>query len=267
MELRDQAVIVTGGSSGLGKASVDALLEAGARVAVFDLQDHPHQSVLHLGHSVALIAHAEARENPDACRKKIAAADIVAAAVPDGAIETWRDCWLESLTAKTVIHFSGAIRVDGMFAFHPLYSFPPHAVDPEDLEGAAFAGPKNGPSFEEVFPGAPNPHFRIADEDRARYHALAVLSGNFAAYLWNETASEIGKQSGLRPDAIMAPYLGSIVDRFLETPEGSLTGPIARKDENTVAANLNALVGSPKLKSLYEAFLRSAWSDYSRPKT
>ena len=48
MEPRGQAAIVTGGGSGLGKASVNALLDAGARVAVLDLQDHPRQSALSL---------------------------------------------------------------------------------------------------------------------------------------------------------------------------------------------------------------------------
>ena len=48
MEPRGQAAIVTGGGSGLGKASVDALLDAGARVTVIDLQDHPHPSALSL---------------------------------------------------------------------------------------------------------------------------------------------------------------------------------------------------------------------------
>ena len=48
MEPRGQAAVVTGGGSGLGKASVDALLDAGARVAVLDLKDHPHPSALSL---------------------------------------------------------------------------------------------------------------------------------------------------------------------------------------------------------------------------
>ena len=170
--------------------------------------------------------------------------------------------WANDLAGKTVIHFSGATRVEGVAAFHPLYSFPPHAVESATLENVAFACPKGGPAFEDVFPGAPNPHFEIADEDRARYHALAVLSGNFAAYLWNETAQEIASLSGLPPEDIMAGYLRSVIDRFVEAPEGSLTGPVARKDEETVATNLEALGYNPKLKELYQAFLNAAWPDY-----
>lgn len=217
----------------------------------------------YLEHDVSLISHDEVKTQTDDCRRKIVDADIVAAAVPDGKIEPWREHWAADIAAKPAIHFSGAAEIDGMHAFHPLYSFPPHSVDPVILETVAFACPRGGPSFRELFPGAPNPHFEIHASERARYHTLAVLSGNFAAHLWNATAPAMTKQSGLEPIAILGPYLQSVVDRFLESPEGSLTGPVARKDKETVAANLEALESAPELKALYEAFLRAAWPDYT----
>jgi len=216
----------------------------------------------HLGHDVSLISHDAARTQADACRRKISDADIVASAVPDGKIKAWRNQWAADIDGKIAIHFSGAADIDGMFAFHPLYSFPPHDVDSLLLKTVAFACPRGGPSFQEVFPGATNPHFEIHAHERARYHALAVLSGNFAAHLWNATAPAITKQSGLEPEAILGPYLQSVVDRFMESPKGSLTGPVARKDKDTVAANLKALETAPELKTLYDAFLRAAWPDY-----
>ncbi len=215
-----------------------------------------------LGHGVSLISHAEAKTDPDACRAKIRAADIVAAAAPDDRLADWRDQWAPDLVGKIAIHFSGAARIDGVYAFHPLYSFPPDAVAPETMKQIAFACPREGPAFGDVFPGAENPHFKISDEDRARYHALAVLSGNFAAYLWNETAKEISAFSGLPPETVMGGYLASIIDRFVESPEASLTGPVARRDAKTVAANLEALAATPKLRGLYESFLEAAWPDY-----
>ena len=45
----------------------------------------------HLGHHAALISHDDATSDIDGCRQKIAVADIVAAAVPDGKIADWRD--------------------------------------------------------------------------------------------------------------------------------------------------------------------------------
>ena len=38
MNVKGQAVIVTGGASGLGGATASALAEAGAKVAIFDLR-------------------------------------------------------------------------------------------------------------------------------------------------------------------------------------------------------------------------------------
>ena len=46
MDPCDQAAIVTGGGSGLGKATADALKGAGAKVTVLDLQDHPDDQIL-----------------------------------------------------------------------------------------------------------------------------------------------------------------------------------------------------------------------------
>ncbi len=215
-----------------------------------------------LGHQASLISHSEAVSDADGCRGEIRAADIVAAAVPDDALAGWRDQWARDLGGKAAIHFSGAARIEGVYAFHPLYSFPQTVVPAATMKQVAFACPKGGPSFGDIFPGAENPNFEIADKDRARYHALAVLSGNFAAYLWNETAKELSEFSGLKPETVMGGYLSSIIDRFLESPEGSLTGPVARKDEKTVAANLDALSSTPKLRGLYEAFLKAAWPDY-----
>ena len=215
-----------------------------------------------LGHQVSLISHAMARSDTDACRAAITEADIVAAAVPDDRIADWREQWRDAIGDKTAIHFSGATRVAGMCAFHPLYSFPPGAVDVDVMRTIAFACPKDGPAFKGVFPDAPNPNFQISDEDRARYHAFAVLSGNFAAYLWNETANELAQFSGLAPETIMGGYLTSVVDRFLESPTDSLTGPVARRDAKTVEANLSALGASPKLQRLYRAFIDAAWPEY-----
>lgn len=215
-----------------------------------------------LGHRSALISHNEAKTNPDQCREKMAGADIIAAAIPDDAIAHWRAQWADELRGAVVIHFSGAAQIDGVAAFHPLYSFPPRRVNSETMQTITFACPQGGPAFCDVFPGAPNPHFEIADSDRARYHALAVLSGNFSAFLWNETMKELAQFPGLDAEAAMSRYLTSIIERFAEAPTGSLTGPVARKDARTVEANINALAENPKLKALYTAFLKAAWTDY-----
>ena len=132
------------------------------------------------------------------------------------------------------------------------------------MKSIAFACPEDGPAFEDVFPGAPNPHFNIATKDRARYHALAALSGNFASFLWNETAKEFAALGDIPPETVLKSYFNGLVDRFAESPEASMTGPVLRKDSVTVERNLAALADTPKLKQLYEAFLAAAWPDYRK---
>jgi len=218
----------------------------------------------HLGHEIRLVSHDEANNDRVACAEAIAEAKITAAAIPDDRLQSWHDEWRDEIGDKIAVHFSGAVSIDGFFGFHPLYSFPASPLSIEAMKEIAFACPLNGPRFAEIFPKAPNPHFEIADKNRARYHALAVLSGNLASFVWNETAREIAGFTGMAPEKIMASYLGSILDGFVENPTSSLTGPIARHDKITVEKNLASLKDHPKLKGLYEAFLAAAWPEHER---
>lgn len=220
----------------------------------------------HLGHEATLITRQQSKYDKAHCMRIIADADIIAAALPDSAIGPWHAEWSRDIGSKLMIHFSGSISVEGMHAFHPLYSFPPHVLEPDTLKSIAFACPDDGPAFAEVFAGAPNPHFEISDKDRAHYHALAVLSGNFAAFLWNETAKTFEDRHNVPAESILAGYFSGVVDRFRESPRSSLTGPIARRDRASAEANLAALKGDEKLEELYRAFLRAAWPDYDQHK-
>lgn len=215
-----------------------------------------------LGHRVDVVPRRKAEEQRAACAALVERADVVAAAIPDDRLPDWREEWKIAIGQRPAVHFSGAVDIEGMHAFHPLYSFPRFVLDADMLKGVVFACPADGPSFEAIFPGAPNPHFKIARGDRARYHALAVLSGNLVSYVWNETAKEIAACSGLPPEKALGEYLKSIADRFLEKPTASLTGPVARRDRSAVTENLRALSDSPKLKRLYQAFLETAWPDF-----
>jgi len=216
----------------------------------------------HLGHTVSLISRMQGVDNPSECEMLVQNADIIVAAIPDSKLQNWWNEWRAVVGVKTAIHFSGAVTIDGVYGFHPLYSFPKSVLPIETMQGIAFACPLGGPSFGDVFPIAPNPNFEIADCDRARYHALAVLSGNLVGYIWNETAKEFAEFSDMPSEILLENYLTSIVERFAENPTASITGPIARHDEVTVKENLSALAGNAKLKGLYVAFLAAAWPEF-----
>lgn len=218
----------------------------------------------HLGVEATIVRRETAESDPAAVAGLIERADVVAAALPDAGIAAWRAKWKEALGARPAIHFSGALAIEGMRAYHPLYSFPKTPLDPERMGSVIIAREKGSPPFATVLPGATNPELELSAEERALYHAFAVISGNFAAHLWNETAKAMKGRFGLPPEDILRGYLSGIVDRFAESPLDSLTGPAARKDRESVEANLAALSDEPRLLSLYCAFLASAWPAFER---
>ena len=216
-----------------------------------------------LGHEVETITRIEAQESHAHCHGLISHSDVVIAAIPDSALQPWFENWRDAIGERPAVHLSGAVTVSGMSSFHPLYSFPKATIDMVIMARIPFACSEQGPDFTKIFPGAQNPHFLLSDEDRAHYHALAVLSGNLSAFLWNKTAEPFEKMSGMPAQEIMGVYLQSLVDRFLEVPTESLTGPVARRDANTVQKNLDALKSQAELRQLYQAFLETAWPEYS----
>jgi predicted short-subunit dehydrogenase-like oxidoreductase (DUF2520 family) len=216
----------------------------------------------HLGADVTLVTRTKAENDRVAVSALIASADVIAAAIPDDRLAGWFATWSPVIGRKPAIHFSGALTIGGMRSYHPLYSFPPTALAPEVLAAIAFAREEGAPPLSSILPGAGNPEFAVSADERAFYHALAVLSGNFAAHLWNETAKAFGSHFKLPPELILGGYLTGVVERFRERPLDSMTGPAARKDAQTVAANLKALEQEPRLRALYESFLASAWPDW-----
>lgn len=219
----------------------------------------------HLGHQATIVTRAEAETAPADCRALIAHADVIAAAIPDDRLADWERTWRATLAGRQAIHFSGALSIHGLRSYHPLYSFPRTELAPMTMRSIAFIRQEGAPPFSEIVPGATNPDFVIADKDRAYYHALAVLSGNFAAFVWNETAKGFAARLQIPPEAMLASYFSGLVDRFRESPFDSLTGPVARRDRSTVERNLEALAAEPKLAELYRAFLGAAWPDYETP--
>lgn len=211
-----------------------------------------------LGAEAALLSRA------DSAASAVARADLVAAAIPDDLLTSWFDQWRAALVGKRAIHFSGARVIAGLPGYHPLYSFPAAPLSPPEFARIALAREPGAMPFADILPGAHNPEFVVRDEDRAFYHALAVVSGNFAAHLWNETAAAFAARLGAGAGAAMGAYLDSVVARFRENPLASLTGPVARRDAATVRANLDALSREPRLLALYQAFLESAWPDWDK---
>ncbi len=153
------------------------------------------------------------------------------------------------------VHFSGSLELDGVQCCHPLGSFGP-VLHPLSLyRRIVFVCDPGVPDFPTLFPGLPNPHRTLDPGLRARYHALAVLSGNFTVLLWKKAREEFSRM-GL-PGSATEAYMETVFANMSADLEGGLTGPLVRGDQQTLASNLRAL-GSDPFAEVYRAFVRAS---------
>ena len=157
------------------------------------------------------------------------------------------------LYEKQLVHCSGSLGIPGVAGAHPLMTFTDSLYELDTYKRVPFMVDA-GSGFKQLFPGLPNPHFMINAEDKARYHAMCVMAGNFSQLLWKGISDRFGRQFEL-PATTLHPYLKQVTGNFIRTPESALTGPLTRDDQQTITRNLNALDGDP-LQDLYAAFVR-----------
>lgn len=199
-------------------------------------------------------------EHPDAeqrLRETVGKADRVLLLVSDNAIGILLKRY-PFLHEKQLIHCSGALSFPGVAGAHPLMTFA------DDMYGIKTYGTmpfilEADHLFEELFPGLPNPHFTINVEDKACYHAMCVMAGNFSQVLWKGISERFEQQLDL-PSGSLHPYLNRVAGNFIEAPETALTGPLTRNDQQTIKKNIQSLNGDP-LQDLYRAFVRFYQSD------
>jgi predicted short-subunit dehydrogenase-like oxidoreductase (DUF2520 family) len=189
--------------------------------------------------------------------------------VPDGEIEAAAAAVAGA--APLVGHTSGATPLTALapagaaaFGLHPLQTF---TADPTALRAFAGAGCAIAGSTAEALAFAAGlarvlgmTPFEIDDEGRAAYHAAASVASNFVVTL-QAAAERIAAGAGLAPEEarrLLVPLLRRTIDNVAELgPEDALTGPIARGDEATVAAQRRAVAQTaPELLDLFDALVR-----------
>jgi len=183
-------------------------------------------------------------------RKTIEPATHVLLAVSDAGISEVLKQY-PFLHEKILVHCSGALSLPGVAGAHPLMTFSHDLYDLQKYQQIPFMV-ESAYDFSEILPGLPNPHHVIPLEEKARYHALCVMAGNFSQILW-QAASERFDDMGL-PASSLQPYLQQVVENFINNPEAALTGPLSRGDHLTVDRNLKSLAGDP-LQPLYQSFV------------
>jgi predicted short-subunit dehydrogenase-like oxidoreductase (DUF2520 family) len=91
---------------------------------------------------------------------------------------------------------------------------------------------------------------RVADEDRARYHAAACVAANHAVALLGQV-ERIAASIGLDLDAFLGLTRAALDDVEALGPRAALTGPASRGDWATIARHLESL--EPSERAAYGA--------------
>jgi len=194
-------------------------------------------------------------EQPDAelrLRETVAGAERVLLLVSDNAIAVLLKQY-HFLHEKQLIHCSGSLSFPGVAGAHPLMTFADQLYDLETYQSVPFLC-EAGQQFNDMFPGLANPNFAINIENKARYHALCVMAGNYAQLMWKGVSDRFEQQFGL-PAETLHPYLNQVAGNFIQTPGSALTGPLVRNDQQTIEQNIHSLDGDA-LQDLYNAFVR-----------
>ncbi len=173
----------------------------------------------------------------------------------------------------TWIHSSAATEVEGMITLHPLMTFGAELYSLEQYLQIPFAVMATSSAHHQLqhYLDLPNPSFAITDDQRALYHAHAVMMSNLPILLWSMTAKNAANTLNLGPETF-DPILRQTLQNFIGQREKALTGPIVRGDRATIDKNLTALrsidpEGKNALASIYETFLSSFTYPSEREKT
>lgn len=200
---------------------------------------------------------------------------LVLTCVPDDAIEAVAETlaaldhpWTDTIVA----HTSGARTADALgrlaqkgaatLSFHPMQTFSAE-TDPDAFEGIVVGlegddrAVAAGKTLARALGARP---LRLSAEDKVRCHCAAALASNGLVALTAVVeevlaATDIGGTSRGSASELVGPLVEQTWANLKRgTPEGVLTGPVARGDEETVRAHLDALAeATPHLRPLYVA--------------
>jgi predicted short-subunit dehydrogenase-like oxidoreductase (DUF2520 family) len=172
----------------------------------------------------------------------------------DDAIEEFVEGW-PALRSKQLVHCSGSLRTAVAESAHPLMTFGERLYDLDVYRRIAFVTDIGATPFDRLLPGLPNAWYAIPPDAKPYYHALCVMAGNFSTLLWAKLFGELETRFSIPRSAAM-PYLQQVNANLQSDSSRALTGPLVRRDMNTIAGNLRALEGDP-FHAVYAAFARA----------
>jgi len=190
-------------------------------------------------------------------------ADVVVIATPDSVIaEVART--LPRSTETVVVHLAGSLGLDVLAphprraAMHPLMALPNPELGAARLRDGGWFATAGDPVAREMVAALGGRPFEIGDEDRALYHAAAVISSNHVVALLGH-GERVGNEAKVPFEALLDLASGNLANVASMGPAAALTGPAARGDEATLDAHLGALRRRlPAELATYSALLNEA---------
>lgn len=203
----------------------------------------------------------------------ISGADLILLTVPDDALAGLVRGLAETgapYAGRLVAHASGrhglgvlgpAARNGALpLALNPVITFAGREDDADRIKGTSFGitAPEALRAVAEVLviEMGGDPVF-IPEESRALYHAALAFAGSHLAALVAEASDLLARAGAPQPGRMLGPLLGATLDNAVRLGDASLTGPVARGDDGSVAAHVAALgSASPGALKAYLALAR-----------
>lgn len=156
---------------------------------------------------------------------------------------------------KKFIHFSGRVSLNNAYSAHPLMTFTENLYEESLYLSVPFILEENSLPFADLLPGLSNQSYFITSQLKSYYHALIVMGNNFSCLLWQHTFQELSRCFNL-PQSVALPILRQTFKNIADNPNAALTGPLVRKDTETMSAHLKALEND-KFFEIYQAFMNT----------
>lgn len=185
--------------------------------------------------------------------------DLLVLATPDPAIAEVAAA-VEPVPTTVVAHLAGALGLDVLgeherrAALHPLVALPDAETGAARLADGAWFAVAGDPLVRQVVDDLGGRAFTVADADRTRYHAAAVIASNHLVALFGQV--ERVAPEGVPVEAFLGLARGTLDNVAALGPAAALTGPVARGDWATVERHLAALPEDER--PAYEAMVAEA---------
>lgn len=177
--------------------------------------------------------------------------DAILLLVSDSAI---KEVSLLMPKGPVLVHFSGSLVLDNIYGCHPLMTFSHDLYGPYEYAHIPFVVEDSVELFQQIFPFLPNKVFAIKKDQKALYHAMCVIAGNFSTIIWSKVLEKFDEME-LSSD-ILWPYLERVLKNCQLDIKSALTGPLVRKDQETIEKNLSSLANDPYQK-VYQVMLET----------